>query len=109
MAETVAAVDAEIEALPVALRARLLRLLDVVERAGLEAIPVQRAKHLEGKLWELHVRAEGGVARGICMTAPGLRVVVPHVSAKNSCKHPAPGTREGAATKETGNTRTSLK
>ena len=36
--ETVAAVDAEIEALPVALRARLVRILEVVENVGLEAL-----------------------------------------------------------------------
>ncbi len=41
--ETVSAVDAEIEALPVALSARLIRLLDVVENVGLEAL---RAPHV---------------------------------------------------------------
>ncbi len=35
--ETLSAVDAGIEALPVALRARLLRLLETVEAIGLEA------------------------------------------------------------------------
>ncbi len=36
--ETVSAVDAEIDALPVALRARLVRLLEAVENVGLEAL-----------------------------------------------------------------------
>ena len=67
--ETVAAVDAEIEALPVALRAPHVR-------------------HLEGKLWELRIGAEGGIARGIYMTATGRRVVVLHVLAKKSRKTP---------------------
>ncbi len=58
--ETVAAVDAEIEALPVALRARLVRLLEAVENVGLEALRAPHVRHLEGKLWELRVRAEGG-------------------------------------------------
>ena len=35
--ETVSAVDAEIEALPVKLRARLVRTLEAVENVGLEA------------------------------------------------------------------------
>ena len=60
--ETVAAVDAEIEPLPVALRAPHVR-------------------HLEGKLWELRVRAEGGIARGISVTATGRRMVDLHVFA----------------------------
>ena len=86
--ETVAAVDAEIEALPVALRARLVRLLEAVENVGLEALRAPHVRHLEGKLWELPVRAEGGIARGIYVTATGRRVVVLHVYAKKSRKTP---------------------
>ena len=82
--ETVAAVDAEIEALPVALRARLVRLLEAVENVGLEALRAPHVRHLDGKLWELRVRAEGGIARGIYVTAAGRRVVVLHVFVKKS-------------------------
>jgi len=86
--ETVSAVDAEIAALPVALRARLLRLLETVENAGLDALRAPHVKHLEGKLWELRVRADGGIARGIYVTAAGRRVVVLHVFAKKSRRTP---------------------
>ena len=86
--EIVSAVDAEIAALPVALRARLLRLLETVENVGLEALRAPHVRHLEGKLWELRVRAVGGIARGIYATATGRRVVVLHVFAKKSRKTP---------------------
>lgn len=86
--ETVSAVDAEIEALPVTLRARMLRLLEVVENVGLEALRAPHVRQLEGKLWELRVRAEGGIARGIYVTAAGRRVVVLHVFTKKSRKTP---------------------
>ena len=86
--ETVSAVDAEIEALPVALRARLIRLLEVVEDVGLEALRAPHVRHLDGKLWELRVRGEGGIARGIYVTAAGRRVVVLHVFAKKSRRTP---------------------
>ena len=86
--ETVAAVDAEIEALPVALRARLVRLLEAVENVGLEALRAPHVRHLDGKLWEFRVRAEGGIARGIYVTAAGRRVVVLHVFVKKSRKTP---------------------
>ncbi len=86
--ETVSAVDAEIEALPVKLRARLIRLLETVEKVGLEALREPHVKHLDGKLWELRVRAEGGTARGIYVTVTGRRVVVLHVFAKKSRKTP---------------------
>ncbi len=36
--ETVSGVDAEVEALPVKLRARLVRLLETIENVGLEAL-----------------------------------------------------------------------
>ena len=86
--ETVSAVDAEMAALPVALRTRLVRLLETVEKFGLEALRAPHVKHLEGKLWELRVRGEGGIARGIYVTAVGRRVVVLHVFAKKSRRTP---------------------
>ena len=82
------AVDAEIAALPVALRARLLRLLETVENVGLEALRAPHVRHLDGKLRELRVRADGGIARGIYVTAAGRRVMVLHVLAKKSRKTP---------------------
>ena len=75
-------------ALPVALRARVLRLLETVENVGLEALRAPHVRHLEGKLWELRVRAEGGIARGIYVTAADRRLVVLHVFAKKSRKTP---------------------
>ncbi len=86
--ETVSAVDAEMAALPVALRARLLRLLEMVENVGLEALRAPHVRHLDGKLWELRVRADGGIVRGIYVTAAGRRVAVLHVFAKKSRKTP---------------------
>ena len=69
--ETVSAVDAEIAALPAALRARLVRMMEAVENVGLESLRAPHVRHLVGKLWELRVRAEGGIARGIYVTAAG--------------------------------------
>lgn len=86
--ETLSAVDAEIAALPLALRARLLRLLQTVENVGLKALRAPHVRHVDGKLWELRVRAVGGIARGIYVTATGRRVVVLHVFTKKSCKTP---------------------
>ena len=83
-----AAVEAEIEALPVALRARLIRLLEAVENVGLESLREPHVRHLDGKLWELRVKAKEGNARGIYVTATGRRVVVLHVFAKKSRKTP---------------------
>ena len=75
-----------------------------MENVGLEALRAPHVRHLEGKLWELRVRAEGGIARGIYVTVAGRRVVVLHVFAKKSRKTPR---REG--TDEAGDAMTKLK
>ena len=105
--ETVSAVDAEIEALPVRLRARLVRLMETVEKVGLETLREPHVKHLDGKLWELRVRAEEGIARGIYVTAAGRRVVVLHDFVKKS--HKTPRARDRQGTDEAGDVMTKLK
>ena len=67
--EVVSAAESEMEALPMVLRA-------------------PHVGHLDGKLWELRVRGEGGAARGIYVAATERRVVVLHVFAKKSRKTP---------------------
>ena len=86
--ETVSAADAENRGTAGELRARLVRLLEAVENVGLEALREPHVKHLDGKLWELRVRADEGIARGIFVTAAGRRVVVLHVFVKKTRKTP---------------------
>lgn len=83
-----AVVDAEIGGLPADLRARLARLAELIEAVGLEALPRDAVKHLEGKLWELRVSATTGIARAIYVTAAGRRVVIVRVFVKKSQKTP---------------------
>ena len=67
-----------------------------MECVGPEALSAPHVRHLDGKLWELPARAEGGVSLGIYATATGKRVVALHVLAKKSRKrcatHLAPPT-----------------
>ena len=70
------------------MQARLVRLMETVERIGLEKLREPHVKHLEGKLWELRVKAGEGIARGIYVTITGRRVVVLHVFVKKSQKAP---------------------
>ena len=86
--ETFDGVDAEIEALPPGLQARLIRLMEAVETIGLEQLHEPHVKHLEGKLWELRAKASEGIARGIYVTVTGRRVVILHVFVKKSQKTP---------------------
>ena len=81
-------VDAEIDALPPALQARLVRLMEMVETLGLERVHEPHVKHIEGKLWELRAKAAEGIARGFYVTVSGRRVVVLHVFVKKTQKSP---------------------
>ncbi len=86
--ETFGLVDREIEALPPALQARLIRLMEMVERIGLDQLGQPHVRHVEGKLWELRAKASEGIARGLYVTLTGRRVVVLHVFVKKSQKTP---------------------
>lgn len=82
------AIDTEIEDLPVSLRARFLRLMEMVEAVGLDQMREPHVKHIEGKLWELRAKGAEGIARGFYVTVTGRRVVVLHVFVKKSQKTP---------------------
>ena len=84
-----ALVDAEVRTLPPDMQARFLRFGDIIEQSGLQALPRDSVRHLEGKLWELRITGRDGIARAIYVTAAGRRVVVVRVFIKKSQKTPA--------------------
>lgn len=81
-------VDKEIEALPVDMRARLVRLGAIIEAVGFQGLPGDTVKHLEDKLWELRIRGKDGISRAIYVTAKGQRVVIVRVFVKKTQKTP---------------------
>ena len=83
-----AIVDAEIRALPSDMQARFLRFGEIIEAAGLECLPRDAVKHLEGKLWELRMTGRDGIARAIYVTAAGRQVVVVRAFVKETQKTP---------------------
>ena len=83
--ETVAA---EVEALPVKVRAALTRIVERIEQVGLERVREPHVKHLRGKLWE--IRASGGetTGRALYVTVSGKRIVIVLAFTKKSQKTP---------------------
>ena len=81
-------VDAEIEALPADMRARLVRLSSLIEEHGLDALLRDTVDHLEDKLWELRLRGKSGISRAIYVTTTGQRVVIVRVFVKKTQKTP---------------------
>lgn len=83
-----ATVDAEIEALPKDLRARLSQIAALIEAVGFENLPAHYVKHLEGKLWELRLKGRSGIGRAIYVTLTGKRLIVLTAFVKKTQKTP---------------------
>ena len=80
--------ERELGALAQDVRARFLRIAELIERHGPSAVREPYVKQLEGKLWEMRMKGKDGVARAIYITARGERVVVVHVFVKKTQKTP---------------------
>ena len=65
------------------MQARFLRLAERIVQTGLESLNEPHVKHLEGKLWELRLTGQDGIARAI-----GRRVVVVRAFVKKTQKTP---------------------
>lgn len=83
-----AAVDAEIESLPADMRARLVRVAQLIQSQGLHSVREPYVKHLQGKLWDMRVSGRDGIARGVCVAVNGQRVVIVRVFIKKTQKTP---------------------
>ena len=69
-------VDAEVEALPEDMRARLARIAKLIEEKGLERVGEPHVKHIEGRIWEMRLKGRSGISRALYVTAVGRRVVI---------------------------------
>jgi phage-related protein len=81
-------VRSELEALPADMRARFRRIVELIQRQGLERMREPYVKHLEGSLWEMRMKGRDGISRAIYVTARGRRVVVVRVFIKKTEKTP---------------------
>ena len=80
--------EAEIDALPADMRARFLRIAELLQELGPQRVREPHVKHLEGKLWEMRMTGRGGIARAIYVAAQGRRLIVIRVFIKKTQKTP---------------------
>lgn len=52
---------AEFEALPIGIRAKLTRALDLLRAKGIAALAMPLARHVKGKIWELQATGRDGI------------------------------------------------
>ncbi len=82
-------VDAELAELPADMRARLARISELIEAVGLLKVREPHVRHVRGRLWEIRLKGEAGIARALYVTAKGQRVVLLRAFIKKTEKTPA--------------------
>ncbi len=78
----------ELEILPVDMRAQFRRIVELIQRYGLECVREPHVKHLHGPLWEMRMRGRDGISRAMYVTARGRRLVVVRVFVKKTQQTP---------------------
>lgn len=81
-------VDGEVAALPEDMRARLTRISAFIEAVGLERVGEPHIKHVEGRIWEMRLSGQSGIARALYVTAAGRRIVIVRAFVKKTQKTP---------------------
>jgi phage-related protein len=81
-------VDAEVEALPPDMRARLAHIAKLIEEMGLERVREPHVKHLDGRLWEMRLTGRSGISRALYVVATSRRVVIVRAFIKKTQKTP---------------------
>ena len=81
-------VDAELAELPADLRARLVRIAELIEQVGLPNVREPHVRHLRGQLWEIRLKGKAGIARALYVTAKEQRVVIVRAFIKKTEKTP---------------------
>ncbi len=83
--ETVAG---ELAALPRDMKARYLRVTQLIADIGLGFVGEPYVKHIKNKLWEMRLKGRDGISRALYVTATGQRVVVLRVFVKKTQQTP---------------------
>lgn len=81
-------VDAEVEALPADMRARLVHISRLIEEMGLEQVGQPHVKHLQDQLWEMRLSGKSGISRALYVVVTRRRVVIVRVFVKKTQKTP---------------------
>ena len=83
-----AVVDSELDDLPADMRARFVRICELIAAVGLDRVGVPHVRHRTGALWEMRLRGKDGIARALYVTVRDRRVVVVRAFVKKTQKTP---------------------
>jgi phage-related protein len=78
------AAEKELAALPTDMKARFLRVAELLETFGPQKVGLPHVRPLESKLWEMRMSGKDGIARAVYVAASGRRLIVLHVFVKKT-------------------------
>lgn len=81
-------VDAELAELPMDMRARLVRISELIASVGLPNVKEPHVRHVRGQIWEIRLKGKAGIARALYVTAKEQRVVILRAFVKKTEKTP---------------------
>jgi len=70
------------------MRARFVRIAELIEAVGLPNVGEPHIKHIQGAIWEIRLKGKAGIARALYVTAKAQRVVVVRVFVKKTQNTP---------------------
>lgn len=76
--------EPELGALPADMKARFLRVAELLEDLGPQQVGLPHVRPLENKLWEMRLRGRDGIARAVYAAISGQRLIVLHVFVKET-------------------------
>lgn len=81
-------VNAELAELPADMRARLVRISELIQSVGLPNVKEPHVRPVRGQLWEIRLKGKAGIARALYVTAKEQRVVILRAFVKKTEKTP---------------------
>jgi phage-related protein len=70
------------------MRARFVRIAELIEAVGLPHVREPHVKHVRGSIWEIRLKGKAGIARALYVTAKTQHVVVLRVFVKKTQRTP---------------------
>lgn len=76
--------EPELGALPADMKARFLRIAELLEDLGHQQVGLPHVRPLENKRWEMRLRGRDGISRAVYAAISGQRLIVLHVFVKKT-------------------------
>ena len=81
-------VDKELHALSADMRARFVRICQLIAAVGVDRVGAPHVRHLSGPLWEMRLTGRDGISRALYVATKDMRLVVVRVFFKKTRRTP---------------------